>query len=633
MRAVTIGTAGHIDHGKSALVRALTGVDPDRLAEEQRRGMTLDLGFAHLDLPGGCRAGIVDVPGHEALIHTMLAGAGGVDLVMFVVAADEGVMPQTREHLDILGLLGIGGGVVVLTKADLVEDATWFDAVEDEVRTLVAGTPLVAAPVVRVSARTGAGLSDLVAALDRLAAAVPARPAGGPVRLPVDRSFTMQGFGTVVTGTLWSGTVVPGHTLVVLPSGPEVRVRGVQVHGAAVPEARAGSRVAVNLAGIDKADVERGNVLATPGAFNPTDRLDVGLRLLPQAPALRHADRVHLHLGSDATVARVLLAEGRRLEPGGEAEAHLRLQTPVVAVHGDRFVIRRYSPTQTVGGGMVQNAVPQPGRRRRPTGRAGGPAAVLVAAAATRGQAGLGRAEAAALAGLDEATAAAALGEALADGRLVTIGDRLYAEASVADLRAAIAETLTAYHARAAWRRGMPREELRRRVQHGAHDRLVDAVIADLLTRGEVVMRRGLAARPGFEPYRSAQDEQVLVALRAALERRGASPPPLDELRRLAAPEAVDRMLQVLLDDGVVVAVAPDLRFAAAEVERIQTAVVETLRAGGEVTVAGLRDRLGTSRRYALALLEHFDATRITRRVGNRRVLGPQADASRAPAG
>ena len=267
MRPVTIGTAGHIDHGKSALVHALTGIDPDRLAEEQRRGMTLDLGFAHLDLPSGQRVGIVDVPGHEALIHNMLAGAGGIDLVMLVVAADEGVMPQTREHLDIARFLPIAGGVVVLTKIDLVQDSEWLAAVEEEVRSLVAGTVLESAPVVGVSARTGVGLPDLVATLDRLVASVPDRPADGPVRLPIDRSFTIQGFGTVVTGTLWTGTIRQGDLLRILPQGRDVRVRGVQVHGQLVAEARAGSRVAANLAGVEKDEVGRGDVLSTSDAL------------------------------------------------------------------------------------------------------------------------------------------------------------------------------------------------------------------------------------------------------------------------------------------------------------------------------------------------------------------------------
>lgn len=631
MRPVTVGTAGHIDHGKSALVRALTGIDPDRLAEEQRRGMTLDLGFAHLDLPGGRRIGIIDVPGHEALIHNMLAGAGGIDLVMLVVAVDEGAMPQTREHLDILRFLRLAGGLVVLTKMDLAPDPEWVAAVRDDVTALVAGTVLEDAPVVPVSARTGAGLPDLIAALDRLVAAVPARPADGPVRLPVDRSFTIQGFGTVVTGTLWSGTIRSGDLLTVLPAARDVRVRGVQVHGERVPEACAGSRVAVNLAGVQKDEIERGDVLAIPGAFRPTDRLDVRLHLLPGAPALRHATRLHVHLGAGEAIGRVALVDRPRLEPGQEGLAQLRLDRPLVAVHGDRFVVRRYSPTQTIGGGVVLNASPS----RRPRGSRtaaileavdrAGPPALVVAAVASRGQDGLLRAEAPAAAGLDAPAAASATSAALSDGSIVELGDRLFAGSVVDELRRRVEETLVAYHRRMPWRRGMPREELKSRVSAGTGDRLFDMMVAGLGDAGRITEQRGLLALAAYEPVRTEADERARAALLAALERGGVAPPAVDELRRLAG-EAGDRMLQALIDEGMVTQIGPDLRFATVEVERVRGTVVGMLRHGDEVTVASLRDRLQTSRRYALALLEYLDAVRVTRRVGDRRALGPHAD-------
>ncbi|MGH2349299.1 MAG: selenocysteine-specific translation elongation factor, partial [bacterium] len=470
MRSITVGTAGHIDHGKSALVRALTGIDPDRLAEEQRRGMTLDLGFAHLQLPSGRRIGIVDVPGHEALIHNMLAGAGGIDLVMLVVAADEGAMPQTREHLDILRFLPLAGGLVALNKIDLGLEPEWVAAVREDLTRLVAGTPLDGARIIPVSARTGAGLPDLLAALDRLTSEVPERPAEGPVRLPVDRSFVMQGFGTVVTGTLWSGSIRPGDLLTVLPTERDVRVRGVQVHGEAVTEARAGSRVAANLSGVEKDEVARGDVLATPGAFRPTDRLDVRLRLLPGAPPLEHAARLHMHLGAGKVIGRVAFVDTDHLEPGREELAQLRLEQPVVAVHGDRFVVRRYSPTETMGGGVVLNALPV--RRVRGARAAaalatvdqGGPSALVVEAVASRGPAGMPAGDVAAAAGLESQSAARARSAALADGRLMEIGDRLFASSVAEALRGSIEATLGAYHKQSPWRPGMPREELKSRV-------------------------------------------------------------------------------------------------------------------------------------------------------------------------
>ncbi len=631
MRPVTIGTAGHIDHGKSALVRALTGIDPDRLAEEQRRGMTLDLGFAHLDLPSGTRAGIVDVPGHEALIHNMLAGAGGIDLVMLVVAADEGAMPQTREHLDILRFLNLSGGLVVLSKIDLALDADWVSAVREDLFELVAGTPLEGAPIIPVSARTGAGLPDLVAALDRLAAAVPERPAAGPVRLPVDRAFVMQGFGTVVTGTLWSGSIRPGDVLTLLPGGREVRVRGVQVHGDAVAEAGAGSRVAANLSGIDKDEIARGDVLATANAFRPTDRLDVRLRLLPTAPRLSHAARLHVHLGAGEVIGRVALVDRGPLEPGGAGLAQLRLERPIVAVHGDRFVVRRYSPTETIGGGTVLNALPS--RRARGFRAAAaiasadqdGPSALVIEAVASRGGAGMPVGVMAAAAGLDSASAATATSAALAAGTLLEVGDRLFA-ASVADaLRGRIEAALGAYHQQTPWRRGMPKEELKSRVS-GAEDRLFDTVLARLREDEQIVETRGLVALRRHVAQIADGDAGVRSALLAALDRGGASPPALQDLRRLGDQAAVDRMLQALADEGLITQIAPDLRVTAAVVEGVRQVVVEILRGGGEVTVASLRDRLQTSRRYALALLEYLDAIRVTRRVGDRRALGPRAN-------
>ncbi len=638
MRPVTIGTAGHIDHGKSALVRALTGTDPDRLAEEQRRGMTLDLGFAHLDLPGGRRVGIVDVPGHEALVHNMLAGAGGIDLVMLVVAADEGAMPQTREHVDILRFLCPRGGVVVLNKMDLAPDPEWVAAVEEDLAGLTAGTALEGAPVVRVSSKTGAGLADLVAVLARLVEGVPERPADGPARLPVDRSFTMQGFGTVVTGTVWGGRIRAGDTLVLLPSGREVRVRGVQVHGEAVQEAAAGSRAAVNLAGIEKNEVSRGDVLATPGAFRVTDRLDVRLRMLPRAPALRHAARLHVHIGAGETIARVALIGRAALGPGEEGLAQLRLDGPVVAVHGDRFVVRRYSPTSTVGGGIVLNPAP-PQRRRRARDaemdavEQGGVAALVVAAVAARGRGGMLPAEVAAAAGVQEGAAREALTKTVADGVVQTVGDRLYAASVVGEARRNIEETLGAYHRAVQWRRGMPREELKSKVQAGARDRLFDAVVLELLGSGGLVETRGLLALAAHVPQVREVEGRTREALLALLERRGTSPPLAEEIGRLGPPDALDRAFQALADEGLVVQIAPDIRLAASAAERVRQAIVEMARQGAAVTVGSLRDRLQTNRKHALALLEHMDSVRVTRRVGDQRVLGPLAEQPLWPPG
>src|SRR2546427_11384642 len=358
-----VGTAGHIDHGKSTLVKALTGIDPDRLEEEKRRGMTIDLGFAHFDLPSGRRAGIVDVPGHERLIKNMLAGATGIDLVLLVIAADEGVMPQTREHLDILRFLPVRAGIVVLNKIDMVEDPSWLALVKDDVRALVAGTFLESGPIVEVSAKTGKGIPALVQTMEQMLDGIPARRDDAPVRLPVDRAFTMAGFGTIVTGTLWSGRIAVGDTLEVLPQGKQVRVRGVQSHGESVAAGIAGSRVAVNLAGIEKSEIERGNVLVVPGVFRPTNLMDVRIRLLAGAPVLPHLARIRLYLGSDEAIGRLGLLDQPRLEAGGSAVAQVRLETSIVAATGEPFFICRFSPMITARGGQVIHAH-SPRRRR-----------------------------------------------------------------------------------------------------------------------------------------------------------------------------------------------------------------------------------------------------------------------------
>jgi len=360
---VIIGTAGHIDHGKTTLVRAMTGIDTDRLKEEKKRGISIELGFAPLRLPSGQVAGLVDVPGHERFIKHMLAGAFGVDLVVLVIAADEGVMPQTREHVDIIELLGIKKGIVVLTKKDLV-DEEWLLLVEDEVRQYLSKTILKDAPIVPVSSTTRDGLPELMKLLDDMAATIEEKPAFGQVRLPIDRVFKVVGFGTVITGTLWSGALKVGDTLEVLPTGAKVRVRNLEVHKDKVETAMAGQRVAVNLQGIEAADLERGYVLATPGFITPTFRIDTSLRLLSSSPwTLRNWHRIRFHLGTDECLGRVVLLDRDELNAGEEAYAQIILELPIVANKHDRFVLRFYAPVTTIGGGVVIDAHPHRQKR------------------------------------------------------------------------------------------------------------------------------------------------------------------------------------------------------------------------------------------------------------------------------
>jgi selenocysteine-specific elongation factor len=629
-----IGTAGHIDHGKSTLVKALTGIDPDRLEEERRRGMTIDLGFAHLDLPSGRRVGIVDVPGHERLVRNMLAGAGGLDAVLLVVAADEGVMPQTREHLDILRFLRVPRGIVVLTKVDLVPDAEWLAAVEAEVAELVRGTLLETAPCLHVSARTGEGLDRLVMALDRLLDEVPQRPVDGPVRLPVDRVFTMPGFGTVVTGTLWSGRVRPGDVLEVLPGGERVRVRQVQRHGAPVEVAVAGSRTALNLSGIERERLERGVVLATPGTFTPATLLDARLRLLPGVPPLRHLAQIRVYLGTAEVLARVALLDRDQLRPGEEAPVQLRLEGPLVAARGDAFVVRRSSPPLTLGGGEVVTVNP-PKRRRGPAAAA----EVAALAQADLGEVMRGAVAASGLAGVTVEDLLPQLGEArervaeeaarLAGlGSLLQVRERYFDAALVAAAEERLVALVAATHAAAPWRLGLPREEARARAFAGADDRLFGAVLERLVAAGRLALTRGFLHEPQHVP-RYTPEEAALR--RAVLERFRAgryAPPTLEEVRStLGGPaDLVDRMAQSLIEAGELVEVAPGVIVPSDVLADVRRQVVEHIAAAGAITVAELRDRLGTSRKYALALLEYLDATRVTRRTGDRRVLaGHQA--------
>ena len=623
-----VGTAGHIDHGKSALARALTGIDPDRLEEEKRRGMTIDLGFAHFDLPSGLRVGLVDVPGHERLIRNMLAGATGIDLVLLVVAADEGVMPQTREHLDILRFLRVDRGIVVLNKIDLVADLEWQQLVTEDIRTLVAGTFLEGAPVLPVSARTGAGIPRLVAAIDDGLRELAPRPAEAPVRLPIDRSFTMAGFGTVVTGTLWTGRIRVGDALELLPLGREVRVRQVQSHGVAVGEAAAGQRVALNLVGAAKDEIERGHVLASPRSLQPTALLDVRVRLLAGAPPLSHHERIRMYAGADEVIGRLRLLDRGRLGPGETGVGQLRLERPTIVARGDAFVLRRYSPMITVGGGEVITA--HAALRRRG-------AAAAQALVAEEGSGFEGRLAAALLSAGPGGTTVEALAMAVGESRdrvasqilagvaareLIDLRGRLFSARAAERIQSGLLAALAAYHAATPWRRGMPRDELKTRVFGSGDDRLYGHALDALAGGGRIAIEAGFVRLGEFSPSRSAPETASRDTIEDAFRRGRYAPPARDDaLAGLRDREAAERMLQALLDDGLLVNVGAEIIFHREVLQEIETLVTAYVGEHGEITVAVLRDQLGTSRKYALAVLEHFDATHLTRRVGDKRVL------------
>ena len=618
----TIGTAGHVDHGKSTLIHALTGIDPDRLAEEKARGMTIDLGFAWLTLPSGREISIVDVPGHERFVRNMLAGAGGIDACLFVVAADEGVMPQTREHLDIVNLLGIGGGVVALTKMDLV-DEEWAELVEAEVRETLRDTTLAGAPLVRVSATTASGLEELLAALDRVLDGVPERPDQGRPRLAIDRAFTMTGFGTVVTGTLSGGSLRVGHELRICPGARRVRVRGLQSHRAKVEEARPGRRVAVNLSGVAVEEVPRGSLLAAPGTVVETRRVDALLRLLPHAPrALRPGERVAWHTGTAEVLASVRYVEAEPIQPGAEGWVQWRLGEPVALAKGDPYIIRRLSPPLTIGGGEIVRASTRRLTRGSPqvlqqleTAATADPEELVLAAIAAHGPVAsreLGRRTE-----LDAPKVRAVVEQALADGRIESIGGSLLTREAANDLRSDLTEAVGEHHGRAPMEGGPDRTELREAL--GLPQAVFGALLEVMAEDGALVLHGSRVALPEHRVELTPEQEAAAARLLEALDAGGATPPALAEAARSAG--ASGSVVEALIAQGRLVRMAPDVAVSAVEFARWLDELRAMFRTSPQITVGDVRDRFQTSRKYALALLEYLDAQAITRRIGDARVL------------
>jgi len=626
-RLAVVGTAGHIDHGKTALVRRLTGVDTDRLPEEKKRGISIDLGFAPLVTPSGVHVGIVDVPGHERFVKNMLAGVGGIDLVLLVIAADEGVMPQTREHLAIVQLLGIARGIVVLTKADLVA-REWLDEVARDVRTLLAGTRLAAAPIVEFSAVTGAGQAELLQAIDTQLAEAPGRAADSPARLPVDRVFTVEGFGTVVTGTLWRGVVRTGDALELLPGGKAVRVRRVQVHGVTVEEARAGQRTALALHGVAREEVTRGDWLVAPGSLSASSVLDVRFELLPDYPrAWKAATRVRFHLGASEIIGRLVLLEGGTLAPGTSALAQVRLEKPSVAARGDRFVIRSYSPSRTVGGGHVIE--PAAAKRRR---RGGGLESLAVHESGSLEARLLERlggetvlASTAALAkavGESEAATAAALARLRDGGELAAPAEgRWIGLARWQAAQRAIADEVAAYARRYPARYGVPKGELKSGLKAAMDASLFDAAFAALVASGQAATR-GERVRPANDPWEPpAGVVKELDAIEAELDAAGLAVPETFvwlPKRGASGPEVL--ALGVFL--GRLVRVSPELTYTARQIETLRAKLAAHFEKQPGLTVAEFKELSGVSRKYAVPLMEHGDRVGWTVRKGDARTKG-----------
>ncbi len=628
MQSVILGTAGHIDHGKTALVRALTGVDTDRLAEERERGISIELGFAHLTL-GDVRFGIVDVPGHERFVKNMLAGAGGIDLVMLVVAADEGVMPQTREHLDILHFLGVEKGVVVLTKRDLVDEESCDIAQLDVEETLV-GTTLEGAPVLPVSSVTGDGLDELKDTLKALAADVPVRSSEGPYRLPVDRAFVMEGFGTVVTGTGFSGSVKVGDHLELQPSGRTTRIRRVQVHGKDQDTAQAGQRTALAVHGIPKDEIERGEQLVSPGSLTPSWMIDVRLRVSPRwVRPLRNRERVRFHLASSEDLARVVLLDRDEMKPGEDGLAQIRLETPVVPSVGDRFVLRSYSPMIAMAGGVIVDAHPAKHRRYRDDEldaiarrEGGGPLAILLETVGGAGLTGVKPKDLVDATSMSRADVDDAVKEETDAGnlRLTSNGRVLSADAWRIAARAVLEEGKR-FRERHPLRWGPAREELRTSVGDGASPQTFGELLQELADAGDVRLQ-GEKVRVGegdvvFEGDAADERDRLEKVFRDA----GCAPPTLAEALDLRRERLSREVLLALADQGVLHKISEDLYFHDTAMQQAREAMLALQGADGGITVGTFRDRLGISRKFAVPMLEHFDALRVTRRDGDVRVL------------
>jgi selenocysteine-specific elongation factor len=622
-----VGTAGHVDHGKSTLLTALTGMDPDRLREERERGMTIDLGFVWATLPGGGDIGFVDVPGHQDFIRNMLAGIGSIDAVLLVIAADEGVMPQTREHLAILGLLGIDRGVIALTKRDLVDDE-WAELAATDARAALRGTALADAPLVEVSSTARRGLDELLVALQRVLGDAPPRRDIDRPRLPVDRSFTMSGFGTVVTGTLLDGSLAVGDEIAVVPGDVRARVRGLQTHRRSLEVARPGSRVAANLSGIDKEAVSRGMVVARPGSLETTTLLAVRLALLPSTSAgLEHDEEVKVHVGTAETMARAALLEGPSLAPGETAWVQLRLATPVAVAVGDRLVIRRPSPSETIGGGAIADLATVRLRRRAETVASLERRTAPSAASRLLASLDVPRtpAEAAERSGLSPEERDAATAEIVADGRAVLLGDALVSRDAFEALATHVERICAQAHRKTPLRAGAPREEVRSAL--GLPAKRFNALASRLVADARLAERGSALALPSHRPRLSEDQERRWQSARAALAKDPLQPP---SPALLETDHGLDReLVAALAERGDVIRIGTEAVFLPDAVARVARGVVDELVSNGSITVARARDLSGSSRKHVLPLLQFLDDRGLTRRSGDDRILVLTPDRAR----
>ncbi len=629
MKSVIVGTAGHIDHGKTALVKALTGIDADRLEEEKRRGITIDIGFAHFELPAPdgsrIRLGFVDVPGHERFVRNMLAGVGGIDLVLLVIAADEGIKPQTREHFDICRLLAIRRGITVLTKSDAV-DAETLEVVRLEVEDFVRGSFLDSAqsPMVAVSSLTGAGLDELKSALARVASEVAAKDSAALARLPIDRVFTMKGFGTVVTGTLVAGTIRKEAELEVFPAGKRVRVRGVQVHGSPAEAAVAGQRTALNLAGLSTEDLARGMTLAAADTFRSASRVDALLSLLPSAKPFKDGARVHFHAYTTETIAEARLYGTKQLKPGDEACAQLRFAGPMLLLPGDRFIVRQFSPVVTIGGGVVLDASPATRKQRVEDAlvflqimREGSPEQMLAARVARRGAIGLRLDE---IPGEMNIRREEATRLALKAG-LVWCNPVLVAAVAFAKVKTDVLQALKKFHDANPLVAGMSKEELRDRVNLGPE--VFYSVLGKLVEEKKLEVAGELVHLPGRGVVMKDEEAESKRIIEQAFASAGLKVPSLKEVLVGLKVDKIraQKIVTLLLRDKVLIKISEELVFHQSALMDLRHKVAALKNTAPKIDVARFKDMTGVSRKYAIPLLEYLDRERVTRRVGDERLI------------
>ncbi|WP_136524214.1 selenocysteine-specific translation elongation factor [Geomonas ferrireducens] len=633
MKHLILGTAGHIDHGKTSLVKALTGVDTDRLKEEKARGITIELGFAHLELADDLRFGIVDVPGHERFVRTMVAGVGGMDLVLLVIAADEGIMPQTREHLEICQLLGVKRGIVVLTKKDMV-DTDWLDLVTEEVREYLADSFLAGAPVVAVSSRTGEGIDALKAELIKMAKEIEQKRVDSPFRLPVDRVFTVTGFGTVVTGTLLSGAVTVGDEVEILPSGIACRVRGVQSFGSKVEKGGAGERLAVNLQGVDHTEVQRGDVVVPKGLYKPTSAVDVRLNYLASAQKeLKHRASIRLHSATYEVPAKIILFDRDALQPGESAYVQLRLEHPVLLLPGDPFVLRTYSPQATLGGGTVLD--PAPPRRRRRSAEA---LELLAAVESGVDQdrirllvdssllSGISIQEMVNRSGMSGKRIEGALAPLLSSGAVLQVvkEPRIFlSKDAFAMLKKKLSDELVEYLQENPMQEGIGKEELKSRIPRRSDARFFGPVLASLEKDGLALSDRELVKLPGRKVGVTQDQASVQRTLEDALTKGWFEPPTLKELCDLvgATEKQVLDHANMMFREGRVAKIKGDIFYAPGAVSELREKLVALLKEKKEITPPEFRDVTGLSRKFMIPLLEYFDSEKLTIRMGDKRIL------------